>query len=114
MTEGEKIIETRERGREKRKVVEKARYADRSGRTGVTQTITWLFLAAGARPFIFHAPAVAVCGDAFLDSRAHTWNTSIHLALNLNGNVIASLLKVGSIVSSLSVYLSLSPRPLHE
>lgn len=38
---------------------------------GVTQTITWLFLAAGARPFIFHAPVVAVCGDAFLDSRAH-------------------------------------------
>lgn len=41
------------------------------GGTGVTQTITWLFLAAGARPFIFHVPAVAVCGDAFLDSRAH-------------------------------------------
>lgn len=36
----------------------------------------------------------------------HTRNTSIHLALSLNGNVIASLLKVGTAT------LSFSLRPL--
>lgn len=32
-------------------------------RTGITRTITWLFLVAKVRPFIFRAPAVAVCPE---------------------------------------------------
>lgn len=84
----------RERKREEE--VEEARRETR-GRTGITRTITWLFLAVRERALLFSTfpPLLYATGAAF-PCLVHTRNTSIHLALSLNGNVIASLLKVGS------------------
>jgi len=98
------------RKREKENAIQNA---DKSSGTEVTPTITWLFLATKTRPFIFYASAVCGTPSWIL---VHTWNTSIHLALNFNGNVIASLLKVGNILSlplSLSLCLFRSS-PLHK
>lgn len=68
-----KSARKREKKRKKKQGdVEKAWRADRSGKTGITRTITWLFLAAKGRALLFSTlPPLLYAAGVFPYSRAH-------------------------------------------